>query len=1073
MGRNDILHVPGNAESIKELIAQKKSLVPFIGSGFNVPICPTWSDFLDLFYKEIKDKSLLAEEKHHYLQLKNSKTDRVFEKMSGFLVEKSGRRKFEEKMIAHFDKPLPPRVMPRFHLLHQVFPGLKITTNFDCLVENNSPGPQVSVYYGDLPGELEPLFTHIEQNSLLKIHGGLRDIHSIVLTSPQYEVIYGDPVGFDPKAPLPLFLKRVLTNRSLLFIGCSLVHDRTIMIMESLRDMRLHFAIMLLPGEKHEQEELTGRLSDLGIIPIWVLDFGQIEEILRRLVEPTGEGHSRPPLIEHSVPFVGRVEQLEQIRENLEKESGSGNIQVITGRWFNIEGAGGLGKTTLAIEAAKRFSSLPRFKDGVLAPIRVDKYTPMSFAMYLAGEFQLKVTEPLDPEAAQRLITAVLKERHALLILDNAGDWKSLRYMLPDKTRCTIFITTHNREIIDHIRVQFPGFRLCEIPLQQFTNKEALDLFLLMLGGKYRVAQEDIYLEIARNLGFLPFALGQAVSLMLFGPRYTASGLRDKLASEDRLALLRNEQAAEDGDRLTIESLFELSAPLLTGVLLETLEYLAVCSPGPASLDFLQQLTKDEDIEERLERLCVFSWCECLKTNDWHTYALHPLVRELVRERFKNRFQDNFIQLVHDIFTDDTIHFSIKEKFYLQLEEAFLAVSANRDKRLIDWLYDLYDFCTSCGFIDFYSRLTQWVETLFPEDQYALSAVYAHRALIYRKQGRLEEAMILHKEEEKVCEELGHQAGLARSYGSQAMILKAWGKSPKAMVLHKKEEKIWEDLVHRAGLAFSYGSQAMIFYDWGKLPEAMDLSKKAAEIFEELGHRPGLASCYANQAMILKTEKKFKEAMNLYKKAAKIFEELGRPAQLARSYGNQAMIFYDWGKLPEAMDLNKKEEKMCEELGDRVGLARSYGNQGLILKAQGKLPEAMALHKKEEKMCEAMGDRAGLARSYGNQGLIFKAQGKSDEAMTLFKEQEKISEELSDRAGLALSYGNQATILKALGRFQEAMDLYKKVEEILEELGDRVQLTLSYGNQALILPDWGELQEAMALHKKQDKNAEK
>jgi len=1071
MGRNDILQVPGNAESLKELMAQKKSLVPFIGSGFCVPACPAWSDFLDVFYKEIKDKFLLAEEKHHYLELKNSSPEKVFEKMSDFLVEKSGRQKFEEKMIAHFDKPLPPRMMPKFHLLHQVFPGLKITTNFDCLVENNTLGSHVSVCYGDLPGELEQLFTHIEQNSLVKIHGGLRDIHSIVLSSSQYETIYGDPAGFDPKAPLPLFLKRVLTNCSLLFIGCSLAHDRTIMIMESLRDMRLHFAIMLQPGEKDEQEKLDRRLSDLGIIPIWIVDFGQIEEILRRLVEPTG-GHSGPPLIEHNVPFVGRVEELKQIRENLEKKSNSGNFQVITGRLFNIEGAGGVGKTTLAVEAAKRFSGLPRFKDGVLAPIRVDKYTPMSFAMHLAGEFQLKVTEPPDPKAAQRLITSILKERHALLILDNAVDWKNLRYLLPDKTNCAVLITTRSREMLGHIRVQFPGFQLCEIPLEQFTKKEALDLFLLMLGGKYRVALEDIYLEIAKNLGFLPIALGQAVSLMLFGPRYTAPGLQDKLVSEDRLALPRKGQAAEESARLTIESLFDLSSPLLTGVLLEILKYLAVCSPGPASLDFLQQLTKDEDIEERLERLCAFSWCKCRKIDGHQTYELHPLVRELVRGRFQNRFQESFIQLVQDIFTDDTIHFSIKEKFYLQLEEALLAASANCDKRLIDWLFDLYDFCTLRGFADFYIRLTQWVETLFPGDRYALRTAYAHRALIYRKHGNLEEAMIIYKKEEKTAEKIGDRAGLARSYSSQAVILKAWGKLKEAMALHKKEEKMCEELSDRTGLALSYGSQAMILYDWGELHEAMNLYKKVEEIFEELGDRAGLAPGYGNQAMILKAWKKLPEAMNYYKMAEEIFAELDDRAQLAVSYSNQAMILHDWGKLPEAMALHKKEEKMCEELNDRAGLARSYGNQGLIQKSQGKLPEAMALHKKEEKMCEELGVRTGLARSYGNQGLILKAQGKLDEAMTLFKKQEKKYEELGDRAGLALSYGNQAMILKVLGKFQEAMNLYKKIEEIIEELGDRVQLTLSYGNQAIILPDWGKLQEATALYKKQEKNSE-
>ncbi|UCH92824.1 MAG: SIR2 family protein [Candidatus Aminicenantes bacterium] len=129
------------------------------------------------------------------------------------------------------------------------------------------------------------MFTHSHQNSLLKIHGGLRDIHSIVLASTQYASIYGHPAGFNINAPLPVFFKRVFTNCPLLFIGCSLAHDRTIMIMESLKAMRPHFAIMKRPGKKHEQVKLNRRLSNLGITPIWILEFAQIQEILQQLAK--------------------------------------------------------------------------------------------------------------------------------------------------------------------------------------------------------------------------------------------------------------------------------------------------------------------------------------------------------------------------------------------------------------------------------------------------------------------------------------------------------------------------------------------------------------------------------------------------------------------------------------------------------------------------------------------------------------------------------------------------------------------------------------------------------------------
>jgi tetratricopeptide (TPR) repeat protein len=230
---------------------------------------------------------------------------------------------------------------------------------------------------------------------------------------------------------------------------------------------------------------------------------------------------------------------------------------------------------------------------------------------------------------------------------------------------------------------------------------------------------------------------------------------------------------------------FDLSSPLLSEELRETLEYLAICAPGPVPLDFLRQLAEHEEILERLEQLYTFSWCERRESEGERAYELHQLVRELVRARFEKRFQENFIQLVHDIFTDKSVHFTVKEKFYLQLEEALAAASENSDERLIDWLYDLYDFCTYRGFADFYIRLTQQVERLFPGDSWALRVVHGHRASIYQIQGKLEAAMVNYKKQEKISEELGDRAGLTICWWNQGLI-------DHQKRNYKKQIQLWE-----------------------------------------------------------------------------------------------------------------------------------------------------------------------------------------------------------------------------------------------------------------------------------------
>ncbi len=354
-------------------------------------------------------------------------------------------------------------------------------------------------------------------------------------------------------------------------------------------------------------------------------------------------------------------------------------------------------------------------------------------------------------------------------------------------------------------------------------------------------------------------------------------------------------------------------------------------------------------------------------------------------------------------------------------------------------------------------------------NQAGLASSLGNRALILKDWGKLEEAMTLHKEEEKIKRELGNQAGLASSLGNQALILKDWGQLEEAMTLHKEEEKIKRELGNQAGLANSLNNQALILRDWGKLEEAMVLHKEVDEIFKELGNQAGLASSLGNQALILQRKGKLEEAMALHKEEDEIFKELGYQAGLANSLGNQALILKNWGRLEEAMTLYKEVEKVFKELGNQAGLANSLNNQALILRDWGQLEEAMALHKEVDEIFKELGNQAGLAFSLGNQALILQRKGKLEEAMALHKEEEKINKELGYQAGLASSLGNQALILKDWGRLEEAMTLYKEVDEIFKELGYQAGLANSLGNQATILKDWGRLEEAMTLYKEVEK----
>jgi len=99
----------------------------------------------------------------------------------------------------------------------------------------------------------------------------------------------------------------------------------------------------------------------------------------------------------------------------------------------------------------------------------------------------------------------------------------------------------------------------------------------------------------------------------------------------------------------------------------------------------------------------------------------------------------------------------------------------------------------------------------------------------------LEEAMGLHKEEERLCRELNYQDGLQVCLGSQALILSVWGRLEEAVELHEEEERICRDLNNPEGLSICLVNQGAIYGKKGEREKQIALLREALAIAREHG----------------------------------------------------------------------------------------------------------------------------------------------------------------------------------------------------------------------------------------------
>ena len=112
------------------------------------------------------------------------------------------------------------------------------------------------------------------------------------MNKAEYDLAYGaDDINVN--RPLPKTLKRLFTNHSFLFIGCSLSADRTIQTFMRIAEIEggdslpHHYAILSCPSDPSQRRVIDQRLADAHIKPLWYPqdEHETVEDLLQLLLD--------------------------------------------------------------------------------------------------------------------------------------------------------------------------------------------------------------------------------------------------------------------------------------------------------------------------------------------------------------------------------------------------------------------------------------------------------------------------------------------------------------------------------------------------------------------------------------------------------------------------------------------------------------------------------------------------------------------------------------------------------------------------------------------------------------------
>ncbi len=251
--------------------------MPFVGAGISVEGgFPTWKEHLK---QQGRTSGLGAT--HIDSLLNSGQYEEVIEE-----IEKKGYRDaFIQEIKDVFSKT--GKLTETILRLAELFTDTIITTNYDHLIEQAyDTGVENNIQLidianiSDLPDQ--------NKTTVVKLHGDIRIPAQCILGKNQYDDAYGKGT-LDLTKPIPKLLSFHYRTSNLLFIGCSLNHDRTMQVFQAIKkeigdvDRPPHFSLESAPDTEEELSKRNAYLLSFGITPIWFPkgSYDYIEQILR------------------------------------------------------------------------------------------------------------------------------------------------------------------------------------------------------------------------------------------------------------------------------------------------------------------------------------------------------------------------------------------------------------------------------------------------------------------------------------------------------------------------------------------------------------------------------------------------------------------------------------------------------------------------------------------------------------------------------------------------------------------------------------------------------------------------
>ncbi len=629
--------------------------------------------------------------------------------------------------------------------------------------------------------------------------------------------------------------------------------------------------------------------------------------------------------------FTGRDEQVQALQDLLggpRRVNSPGAVIVAA-----VIGAGGLGKTTLAVHAAHLLRD--QFPDGQLYArmlgAAAHPATPGDvLARFLRDLGMAPESIPASEDERAAHYRSRLTGRKVLIVLDDAYDAAQVRPLLPGSASCAVLITTRNR------LPDLAGSRY--VDLDVLGSAEARAMFAGIIGPDRAAAEHEATSEVLTACAGLPLAIRIAGARLAARTTWTVRTIADRLSDERRrLDWLKT------GD-LAVRACFEVSFTSLPGraeadgVDPAHAFRLAGLWPGssvslPAAAALLGE--PEESVADALE---VLVDAQLLQEPAADRYRFHDLLKAYAAER------------------------AVAEEFPGMRDAAV--------RRVLSWYLHTA--------VAMARVLSPHREPITPVDlepgsvPLAFSTVEA--ALDWGEQERTNLVAATRLAATSGLHEVAWQLPVAAfSFFYRRTYWEEW------LVSHDIALDSARQVGDRRGEAWVLNNIGMA-YARRRMEEGVSYFQQALDIRREIGDRRGEAQAANNAAYANLLLGRFGEALDQLQHALSVQREVGHRYGEGVALNNLGEACIELGRPAEAVDWLGQALAVHRELGARPVEADTLSNLGIANANLGRLDEALGYLRQAEETHHEVGDRYGEAVDLKQLGEVHRRVGSARDA---------------------------------------------------------------------------------------------